>query len=147
MLSQVSGVLIVLQDQAVLEDVMQRLSQEGRAMAVESFQRLVVTARSVAVTRPANLLKFAEAGSKEEGVCVCVRACVNACVCLWGWGGGTECGLVRWDCVLLRWDCGLVRPDCGLVRPYGVLVRPDCIQTVYWLDYIVCKTVLVRPDC
>ena len=50
---------------------MQRLSQEGRAMAVESFQRLVVTARSVAVTRPANLLKFAEAGSKEEGGCLC----------------------------------------------------------------------------
>ena len=83
-LSQVSGVLIVLQDQAVLEDVMQRLSQEGRAMAVESFQRLVVTARSVAVTRPANLLKFAEAGSKEEGVCVCMRECVCAC----GGGGG-----------------------------------------------------------
>ena len=73
--------LTVLQDQAVLEDVMQRLSQEGRAMAVESFQRLVVTARSVAVTRPANLLKFAEAGSKEEGVCVCVCVCVCACVC------------------------------------------------------------------
>ena len=81
-LSQVSGVLIVLQDQAVLEDVMQRLSQEGRAMAVESFQRLVVTARSVAVTRPANLLKFAEAGSKEEGVCESVCVCVHACMCV-----------------------------------------------------------------
>ena len=106
MLSQVSGVLIVLQDQAVLEDVMQRLSQEGRAMAVESFQRLVVTARSVAVTRPANLLKFAEAGSKEEGVCesVCVCVCVHACMCVCGvgGGGGTECGLgTGWDCVLL----------------------------------------------
>ena len=103
-LSQVSGVLIVLQDQAVLEDVMQRLSQEGRAMAVESFQRLVVTARSVAVTRPANLLKFAEAGSKEEGVCesVCVCACMHVCVRACVWGGGTECGLgTGWDCVLL----------------------------------------------
>ena len=123
MLSQVSGVLTVLQDQAVLEDVMQRLSQEGRAMAVESFQRLVVTARSVAVTRPANLLKFAEAGSKEEGVCesvcvyacVCVRACVcvhvcvrarvRACVCV------HVCGEARGG------HCGLVRRDCGLVRP------------------------------
>ena len=87
-----SGVLIVLQDQAVLEDVMQRLSQEGRAMAVESFQRLVVTARSVAVTRPANLLKFAEAGSKEEGVCesVCVCVCMHACVCGCVWGGVGE---------------------------------------------------------
>ena len=75
-----------------------------------------------------------------------MRECVCVLVGVWG---GTECGLVRWDCVLLRWDCGLVRPDCGLVRPYGVLVRPDCIQTVYWLDYIVYnyKTVLVRPDC
>ncbi|KAK7478490.1 hypothetical protein BaRGS_00030249, partial [Batillaria attramentaria] len=53
-------------DQALLEDVMQRLTQEGQAMAVESFQRLVVTARSVAVTRPTNLIKFAEAGRKDE---------------------------------------------------------------------------------
>ena len=97
----------MLQDQAVLEDVMQRLSQEGRAMAVESFQRLVVTARSVAVTRPANLLKFAEAGSKEEGVCesVCVCVCVRACVCV------HVCGEARGG------HCGLVRRDCGLVRP------------------------------
>ncbi|XP_076455251.1 E3 ubiquitin-protein ligase UBR4-like isoform X3 [Babylonia areolata] len=55
-------------DQALLEDVMQRLTQEGQAMAVESFQRLVVTARSVAVTRPTNLLKFAETGHGKEEV-------------------------------------------------------------------------------
>lgn len=51
----------------MLEDVIQRLRQEGPAMPVESFQRLVVTARSVAITGPSNLIKFAESGSKVEG--------------------------------------------------------------------------------
>ncbi|XP_067662559.1 E3 ubiquitin-protein ligase UBR4-like [Haliotis asinina] len=55
-------------DQAQLVHVMKSLSKESSDMDVEAFQRLVVTARSVAVSRPANLLKFAEKGGdkKEE---------------------------------------------------------------------------------
>lgn len=37
---------------------------------VEGFQRLIVTARSVAVARPANLVKFADKETdKMEGKC------------------------------------------------------------------------------
>jgi E3 ubiquitin-protein ligase UBR4 len=45
-----------------------RGNQEGHAMDVEAFQRLLVTARSVAVARPQNLVKFANrpAGSDED---------------------------------------------------------------------------------
>lgn len=110
---------VLLQDQAVLEDVMQRLSQEGRAMAVESFQRLVVTARSVAVTRPANLIKFAEAGSKEEGSCLCL--------CL--------------DCAHVRPNPGDVRPDLVLVKLEFVQVRPE-----HYVDVRPEHHVHVRPE-
>ncbi|XP_050389975.2 E3 ubiquitin-protein ligase UBR4 [Patella vulgata] len=54
-------------DQAQLVHVMQKLSKEGTDMDVESFQRLVVTAQSVAVSRAGNLIKFAEKGDKLTG--------------------------------------------------------------------------------
>lgn len=54
-------------DQALLGDVIERLKHDGKVMAVESFQRLVVTARSVAVKRPANLIMFAETDTKTDG--------------------------------------------------------------------------------
>lgn len=48
---------------------MDSLSKEELDLDVEAYQRLLVTARSVAVARPSNLVKFAETGtsSKEEG--------------------------------------------------------------------------------
>ena len=55
-------------DQAQLVHVMDSLSKEELDLDVEAYQRLLVTARSVAVARPSNLVKFAETGtsSKEE---------------------------------------------------------------------------------
>ncbi|XP_060554667.1 E3 ubiquitin-protein ligase UBR4-like, partial [Ruditapes philippinarum] len=57
-------------DETELCHVMQSLrgNQDGHAMDVEAFQRLLVTARSVAVARPQNLVKFANrpAGSDED---------------------------------------------------------------------------------
>lgn len=57
------------QDQAQLVHVMDSLSKEELDLDVEAYQRLLVTARSVAVARASNLVKFAETGSsaKEEG--------------------------------------------------------------------------------
>ena len=51
----------VYQDETELCHVMQCLrgDQEGHAMDVEAFQRLLVTARAVAVARPQNLVRFA----------------------------------------------------------------------------------------
>ncbi|KAL5011608.1 hypothetical protein ScPMuIL_010159 [Solemya velum] len=46
-------------DQAQLDYVMASLARETQAMDVEDFQRLLVTARAVAVSRAANLVKFA----------------------------------------------------------------------------------------
>ncbi|XP_069121893.1 E3 ubiquitin-protein ligase UBR4-like isoform X2 [Argopecten irradians] len=50
-------------DQAELVHVMTVLSREECDMDVEAYQRLLVTARSVAVARPHNLVKFAEKSS------------------------------------------------------------------------------------
>ncbi|XP_052093919.1 E3 ubiquitin-protein ligase UBR4-like [Mytilus californianus] len=55
-------------DQAQLVHVMDSLSKEELDLDVEAYQRLLVTARSVAVARASNLVKFAETGTsaKEE---------------------------------------------------------------------------------
>ena len=58
------------QDGAQLGTVIKCLSKEkeGDSLDVEGYQRLIVTARSVAVARPGNLVKFADRGTeKEEG--------------------------------------------------------------------------------
>lgn len=49
-------------DQALLAHVTQCLTErlDGRELDAEAFHRLVVTARAVAVSRPVNLVKFAE---------------------------------------------------------------------------------------
>ncbi|KAL4218587.1 perineurial glial growth [Mactra antiquata] len=54
-------------DETELQHVMSCLrgDKEGQLMDVEAFQRLLVTARSVAVSRPHNLVKFA-AGSTDN---------------------------------------------------------------------------------
>jgi hypothetical protein len=39
---------------------------KDKCLDVEAYQRLLVTARSVAVARSNNLIKFAEKGEKEE---------------------------------------------------------------------------------
>lgn len=49
----------MFQDQAQLDYVMTSLAREKQVMDVEDFQRLLVTARAVAVSRAANLVKFA----------------------------------------------------------------------------------------
>ncbi|XP_052722001.1 E3 ubiquitin-protein ligase UBR4-like isoform X2 [Crassostrea angulata] len=54
-------------DQAELKHVMASLNKE-KPLDVEAYQRLLVTARSVAVSRPNNLIKFAEKGNKEDEV-------------------------------------------------------------------------------
>ena len=60
----------LLQDGAQLGTVIKCLSKEkeGDNLDVEGYQRLIVTARSVAVARPGNLVKFADKGTeKDEG--------------------------------------------------------------------------------
>ncbi|XP_062622353.1 E3 ubiquitin-protein ligase UBR4-like, partial [Saccostrea cucullata] len=54
-------------DQAELKHVMASLNKD-KALDVEAYQRLLVTARSVAVSRSNNLIKFAEKGNKDEEV-------------------------------------------------------------------------------
>lgn len=68
--------IITLQDETELDHVIQCLRGDGEAqpMDVEAFQRLLVTARSVAVARPNNLVKFADRScenkdDKEHGEC------------------------------------------------------------------------------
>lgn len=56
---------VFLQDQALLNHVRQSLAvlaevRDPRDLDAEAFYRLVLTARSVAVARPYNLVKFAE---------------------------------------------------------------------------------------
>ena len=57
---------IPLQDQVQLHYVMSSLAavKDGSVeLDAEMYQRLVITARSVAVTRPSNLIRFAELDS------------------------------------------------------------------------------------
>ena len=53
---------MIVQDQAQLSHVMQCLNdaRDVKELDAEVLQRLVVTARNVAVSRPTNLVKFAE---------------------------------------------------------------------------------------
>lgn len=61
--------LCICQDQAQLSHVTQSLAasrEGGLELDAEAFQRLVLTARSVAVSRPTNLVKFADAEQQSE---------------------------------------------------------------------------------
>lgn len=61
---------LVLQDETELTHVIQCLrgERDGNTMDVEAFQRLLVTARSVAITRPNNLVKFADQSCEERSL-------------------------------------------------------------------------------
>ena len=67
---------ILFQDEVELRHVVKSLSgdSEKTSMDVEAFQRLLVTARSVAVARPGNLVKFAEkeaSDNEKDGINFC----------------------------------------------------------------------------
>ncbi|KAL3872340.1 hypothetical protein ACJMK2_040271 [Sinanodonta woodiana] len=55
-------------DQAQLSHVMECLSRDEQSLDVEAFQRLVVTARSIALARAPNLVRFAETGDQQKEV-------------------------------------------------------------------------------
>ena len=59
------NIILESQDQALLLSVLNLLTQcknveSDETLDPEAFQRLVVTARTVAVSRPCNLVRFAE---------------------------------------------------------------------------------------
>ena len=61
-------IYILIQDEVELRHVVKSLSSDSEktSMDVEAFQRLLVTARSVAVARPGNLVKFAEKEASDN---------------------------------------------------------------------------------